>query len=163
MYKKAWCTCKVVVLRNKAIAFLTSYLPSPSSLLKLPIHFRDGPNRCSHCTITTDFVWYKIYPTCDAPFSRSARRSFAPSKSLRHNRSFVWTKALSGMIFVATQTLSGIMVWTKPTRAVVLDLSHKQPNNFFQIIAINKPIRSRFPEEMEILLPSCTVVFRELL
>ena len=32
MYKK----CKVVVLRNKPIAFLTSWLPSPSSLLKLP-------------------------------------------------------------------------------------------------------------------------------
>ena len=37
MYKKAWCTCKVVVLRNKPIAFLTSSLPSPSSLLKLPV------------------------------------------------------------------------------------------------------------------------------
>ena len=36
MYKKAWCTCKVVVLHNKPIAFLTSPLPSPSSLLKLP-------------------------------------------------------------------------------------------------------------------------------
>ena len=36
MYKKAWCTCKLVVLRNKPIAFLTSSLPSPSSLLKLP-------------------------------------------------------------------------------------------------------------------------------
>ena len=36
MYKKAWCTCKVVVLHNKAIAFLKSYLPSPSSLLRLP-------------------------------------------------------------------------------------------------------------------------------
>ena len=36
MYKKEWCTCKVVVLRNKLIAFLTSSLPSPSSLLKLP-------------------------------------------------------------------------------------------------------------------------------
>ena len=35
MYKKA-CTCKVVILRNKPIAFLTSCLPSPSSLLKLP-------------------------------------------------------------------------------------------------------------------------------
>ena len=33
MYKKACCTCKVVVLRNKPIAFLTSWLPSPSSLL----------------------------------------------------------------------------------------------------------------------------------
>ena len=36
MYKKAWCTCKVVVLRNKPIVFLTSWLPSRSSLLKLP-------------------------------------------------------------------------------------------------------------------------------
>ena len=30
MYKK---TCKVIVLRNKPIAFLTSWLPSPSALL----------------------------------------------------------------------------------------------------------------------------------
>ena len=37
MYKKAWSTCKVVVLRNKLLAFLTSCLPSPWSLLKLPI------------------------------------------------------------------------------------------------------------------------------
>ena len=37
MYKIAWCTCKVVVLGNKPIAFLTSWLPSPASLLKLPI------------------------------------------------------------------------------------------------------------------------------
>ena len=29
-------TCKVVVLRNKPIAFLATWLPSPSSLLKLP-------------------------------------------------------------------------------------------------------------------------------
>ena len=42
MYKKAWYTCKVVVLRNKPIAFLTSGLPSPSSLLKLPGWFRTG-------------------------------------------------------------------------------------------------------------------------
>ena len=33
--KKVWCTCKVVVLRNKPIASLTSSFPSPSSLLKL--------------------------------------------------------------------------------------------------------------------------------
>ena len=37
MYKKAWCTCKLVVLLNKPIAVLTFSLPSPSSLLKLPI------------------------------------------------------------------------------------------------------------------------------
>ena len=36
MYKKVWCTCKVVVLRNKPTVFLTSSLPLPASLLKLP-------------------------------------------------------------------------------------------------------------------------------
>ena len=29
----------------------------------LIIHFRDGPNTCSHCTK----VWHKTYPICDAP------------------------------------------------------------------------------------------------
>ena len=46
-------------------------------------------------------VWYKSYPISDAPLSGSARRSFAPSqRRRRHNRSFVWIKSLSGMIFV---------------------------------------------------------------
>ena len=36
MYKKAWCTSKVVVLLNKPIGVLTFLLPSPLSLLKLP-------------------------------------------------------------------------------------------------------------------------------
>ena len=36
MYKKACCTCKLVVLLNNPIVFLTFSLPSPSSLLKLP-------------------------------------------------------------------------------------------------------------------------------
>ena len=36
MYKNTRCTCKVVVLHNKTIAFLTSWLQSPSSFLKLP-------------------------------------------------------------------------------------------------------------------------------
>ena len=35
--KKAWCTCKVVVLLIKPIPFLPFSLPSASSLLKLPI------------------------------------------------------------------------------------------------------------------------------
>ena len=34
MYKKAWCTCKIVVLLIKPIAFVTFPLPSPSSDLK---------------------------------------------------------------------------------------------------------------------------------
>ena len=36
MYRKAWCTCKPVVLLHKPIALLTVSLPSPSSLPKLP-------------------------------------------------------------------------------------------------------------------------------
>ena len=34
--RKVWCACKFVVLLNKAIAFLTFSLPSPSLLLKRP-------------------------------------------------------------------------------------------------------------------------------
>ena len=37
MYKKAWCTCKVVVLLIKPIVFLTFSLPSASWDLKVPI------------------------------------------------------------------------------------------------------------------------------
>ena len=36
MYKKAWCTCKVVVLLIKPIVFLTFSLPSASVDLKVP-------------------------------------------------------------------------------------------------------------------------------
>ena len=37
MYKKAWCTCKVVVLLMKPIVFLTISLPSASLDLEVPI------------------------------------------------------------------------------------------------------------------------------
>ena len=45
--EKCDCTCKFVVLPNKPIAFLTFLLPSPSSLLKLPVdyHRRSSKNR----------------------------------------------------------------------------------------------------------------------
>ena len=36
MYKKAWCTCKIVVLLIKPIAFVAFPLPSPPSDLKVP-------------------------------------------------------------------------------------------------------------------------------
>ena len=62
------------------------------------IYFCNGPNSCSHCTT----VWPKTGPLCHA-----ARRSLAPpQKSRRHNRSFVWTEALSGMIFLRALKLS---------------------------------------------------------
>ena len=48
--------------------------------------------------------WHKTYPVCDIPLLRSARHSFASSqKSLCHNRSCLWTEALSGKILVAAQ------------------------------------------------------------
>ena len=40
MYKKAWCTCKVVVLLIKPIVFVTFSLPSASLDLKVPIVFK---------------------------------------------------------------------------------------------------------------------------
>ena len=45
--RKGWCTCKFVVLPNKPIAFLTFLLPSPPSLLKLPVVYyrRSSKNR----------------------------------------------------------------------------------------------------------------------
>ena len=39
MYKKAWCTCEVVVLLIKPIVFLTFSLPSASLDLKDPIYW----------------------------------------------------------------------------------------------------------------------------
>ena len=41
--KKAWCTCKVVVLLIKPTALLLFSLPSTSSLLKLPIYLHTTP------------------------------------------------------------------------------------------------------------------------
>ena len=41
MYKKAWCTCKVVALLIKPIVFLAFLLPSASLDLKVPIKFLD--------------------------------------------------------------------------------------------------------------------------
>ena len=45
MYKKAWCTCKVVVLLIKPIVFVTFSLPSASLDLKVPIVYRHNPSR----------------------------------------------------------------------------------------------------------------------
>ena len=36
MYKKGWCTCKIVVLLINPIAFVAFQLPSPSSNFKVP-------------------------------------------------------------------------------------------------------------------------------
>lgn len=49
MNKKAWCTCKLDVLLNKPVTFLTFSFPLLSSLLKLP-NFKI-PTRSSECFI----------------------------------------------------------------------------------------------------------------
>ena len=61
--KKRDARCKVIVLLHKPIASLTSSLPSPSSLLKLPIHFRYGSITWSHYTK----VWHRPDQICDSP------------------------------------------------------------------------------------------------
>ena len=74
--------------------------------LLLSIHFRYGPSTCSHCAK----VWHRTSPICDAQVSRAAQRSFALlQKSRRNHRSYVWTEALSSMVFVTAQKQSGIV------------------------------------------------------
>ena len=61
------CTCKVVVLRNKSIAFLTSSLPSLSSLLKLP---NSGFLRAPEARVSGALVIYpseKFKSVCPSP------------------------------------------------------------------------------------------------
>ena len=53
MYKKAWCTCKVVVL-----LFFPFSLPSPSSLLKLPPVVIQ--KFCYHSNVTS--LFFSLYP-----------------------------------------------------------------------------------------------------
>ena len=83
MYKKAWYTCKVVVLSNKPIAFLTSWLPSPSSLLKLP---RDLSRSRTRTRTTT---WRRF----------SLQNVFAYSQEL-NNTHFLFIRNLSTIIFI---------------------------------------------------------------
>ena len=54
------------------------WIPVLAPIYPLSLH---GPNIRSHCTK----VWHRTYLIYDAPFSRSARRSFAPlQKSCRN-------------------------------------------------------------------------------
>ena len=69
-----------VTKRSCAAAFSSSFLLFYSCY---------GSNTCSHCTE----VWHRTYPICDAPLSRTARRSFVSlqqSPFLWVNRSPIW-------------------------------------------------------------------------
>ena len=79
MYKKAWCTCKLVVLLNKPIAVLTFSLPSPSpsSLLKLLIrrfHVVVVQWTSKKCTKKRDVCAELLFWSLNLLFSWSRRR-----------------------------------------------------------------------------------------
>ena len=74
--RRVWWTKSQISLLQ---IFYSRFSGFHSSLLL--IHFRDGPNRWSYCTK----VWHRIPPLCDTPLSRSARRSFDPSRKSRQN------------------------------------------------------------------------------
>ena len=76
--------------------------------LLLLIQFQYGMNACSHCYTK---VWHRAFLICDAPLSRLAQHSFAPvQKSPPNHLSYVWTEALTGMVFVPMQELSSIVL-----------------------------------------------------
>ena len=60
MYKKVWCKCKVVVLRNKPIAFLTSLVAVAVVFAKAPYWTPYGENwLVGHGTFTSfSFLFY---------------------------------------------------------------------------------------------------------
>ena len=82
MYKKAWCTCKLVVLRNRPIAFLASSLPSPSSLLKLPNNTRSrlGWIICalSRCLCSQECRMGQFMPLRDEGWKGKEGRDISP-------------------------------------------------------------------------------------
>ena len=74
MYKKAWCTCRVVVLPiyTKPIAFLPFSLTSPSSLLKLPIDSLETLSFLAFTSICT--TWPSFPYTCRLLFISSTHK-----------------------------------------------------------------------------------------
>ena len=75
MYRKAWCTCKPVVLLNTPIAVLTVSLPSPLSLLKLPDNF-DTRNGFSGSERGSGRIEVCEKMLTDSPLLSSCRFSF---------------------------------------------------------------------------------------
>ena len=65
IYKKAWCTCKVVVCQSKPTAFMPFSLTTPSSLLKLPINVTQLSWRWTGIR-----VWPQVWPEKTAEISR---------------------------------------------------------------------------------------------
>lgn len=65
---------------------------------------RHSKNTFVACSRLQDNAYFRSdtgLPICDSPLRRSARRSFAPLQiSQRNRRSYVRTRALSGIVFV---------------------------------------------------------------
>ena len=60
----------------------------------------------------------ETFPICSDPFSTSARCSFAPlQKSGRNHLSYVWTEALSDMVFVSEQDPS-----TQSSQSIIIGI-----------------------------------------
>ena len=74
--------------------------------------------------LTQNVIRFSVntYPICDSSLYRSARRSFAPRWN---HRSYVWTKALPGMVFTPAKKLSDSIVWT-PIRYVTLQFRDRR-------------------------------------
>ena len=101
------CSCAAISLEDPKKRLGTSELRVPRHFFVLHEKVSsNGPGRHKSCSK----VRHKNYPICDAPLLRSARRNFAPpQKSRRHNRSCV-NRSLSGIILMAAQKLSRIIV-----------------------------------------------------
>ena len=68
-------------------------------MLKVPIHFRYGPNTCFiYCTM----VWHRTYTIRDALLSRSARRKYAALQKSRKNHRSERHEKLSCISWTAT-------------------------------------------------------------
>ena len=94
---------------NSSPHFLNIYFRlSGFQFLPLLIQFQYGMNACSHCYTK---VWHRAFLICDALLSRLAQHSFTPvQKSPPNHLSYVWTEALTGMVFMPVQELSSIVL-----------------------------------------------------
>ena len=98
------------LLSGGAMLIIVTYLP--------PVQNHICYRLCSHVR-TRNIIQYSMntYPICDSPLYRDRRGAASRPRALacfrRNHRSYmyVWTEALSGMVFVLGQKLSGL-VWT---------------------------------------------------
>ena len=70
MYKKAWCTCKIVVLVIQPIALVEFPLPSPSSDVKVPNNSSSALSTFIWCLSVNiiarwDLGFFKLIFSCD--------------------------------------------------------------------------------------------------